>query len=205
MLLFRSVKRAVDAGVWSGDAGDAQGHRFDPSKVVAGAVHVEQSLGQAHRAATGRAQSNQCQRVHLEQADVLGQFILTLVEFVVGHLHALDIDVELFSRQQTLLAGQVAKLEKADFRVAQLVLQGALGLFGNVEGELEALRIQPFHFALHPGIERLFVFFHCLLCASSSFRNCSISSACFICCRWFFNSSSAMASRICAARSCLKT
>ena len=40
-------------------------------------------------------------------------------------------------------AGQVAELEVAQLGVAQLVLQGALGLLGDVEGELEALRVQP--------------------------------------------------------------
>ena len=111
---------------------------------MARAVHVEQRLGQPHRAAAGRAQLQQRQRIHLQQADVLGQLVLALVEVVVGHLHALDVQVELLAGQQALLAGQVAELEIAQFRVAQLVLQGALGLLGDVEGELEALAYSPF-------------------------------------------------------------
>ena len=59
------------------------------------------------------AQLDQRQRVHLEQADVLGQLVLALVQVVVGHLHALDVQVELLAGQQAFLAGQVAELEIA--------------------------------------------------------------------------------------------
>lgn len=118
-----------------------------------GTVHVEQRLGQPYRAAAGGAQLDERQRVHLEQADVLGQLVLALVEVVVGHLHALDVHVELLPGQQALLAGQVAELKIAQFRIAQFVLQGAFGLFRNVEGELKALGIQALDLALHPGVE----------------------------------------------------
>ena len=97
----------------------------------------------------------QRQRIDLQQADVLGQLVLALVQFVVGHLHALDVQVELLAGQQAFLAGQVAELEIAQLRVAQFVLQRALGLLGDVEGELEALGVEPLHLALHPGVERL--------------------------------------------------
>ncbi len=85
---------------------------------------------------------------------MLGQFVLAPVQLQVGHLHALHVQVELLPGQQSFLAGQVAELEVAQRRVAQLVLQGALGLLGDVEGELEHLPIQPAHLPLHPGVER---------------------------------------------------
>ena len=113
------------------------------------------SSGSAHRAAAGRAQLQQRQRVDLEQADVLGQLVLALVQLVVGQLHALDVEVELLAGEQALLAGEVAELEEGQVRVAQLVLQRALGLPGDVEGELEALAVERPHLALHPGVERL--------------------------------------------------
>ena len=49
---------------------------------------------------------NQRQRIDLKQADVLGEFVLALVEVVVGHLHGLDIEQQLFTGQQPLRAGQ---------------------------------------------------------------------------------------------------
>ena len=123
---------------------------------MARAVHVEERLRAARTVQRPVVRScNQRQRIDLQQADVLGQLVLALVEVVVGHLHALDVQVELLAGQQALLAGQVAELEIAQLRVAQFVLQGALGFLGDVEGELEALRVEPLHLALHPGIERL--------------------------------------------------
>lgn len=34
------------------------------------------------------------------------------------------------------------------------MLQSALGLLGDIEGELEALRVETFYLALHPGVKR---------------------------------------------------
>ncbi len=83
---------------------------------------------------------------------MLGQLVLTLVELGIGHLHALDVQEEFLAREQAFLARQVAELQVAQLGLAQFVLQGALGLAGDVERELEALRVQATHFAFHPGV-----------------------------------------------------
>src|SRR5438105_2126997 len=105
------------------------------------AVHVKQGFGQGYRAATGGAQLKQGEWVELQQADMLGHFIFAAVEVVVGHFHALDVQIELFASEQTLLAGQVAELKIAQFRVAQLMLQGTLGLLRYIKRKLEALPV----------------------------------------------------------------
>lgn len=53
---------------------------------------------------------------------MFGQLVFALIEVVISHFHALDVQVELFPGQQTLLADQIAELKITQLRVAQLVL-----------------------------------------------------------------------------------
>jgi hypothetical protein len=41
---------------------------------------------------------------------------------MIDHLHALDVRVQLFADQQSLLTNQVAELDIAQFRLTQFVL-----------------------------------------------------------------------------------
>jgi hypothetical protein len=122
---------------------------------VAGAIHIEEHLRQVHGAAARGAQLDQRQRVHLQETNVFGQLVLAQVVFMIGHLHALEVEVEPLAGQQAFLAREIAELQVGQARIAQLVLQGPLGLLGDVEGELEALGIEPAHLALHPGVKGL--------------------------------------------------
>ena len=55
---------------------------------MAGTIEVESSSGMVKRAGSRGAQLQQGQRIDLAQADMLGEFVLALVQIVVGHLHA---------------------------------------------------------------------------------------------------------------------
>ena len=67
--------------------------------------------------------------------------IFALVEIVVGHFHGLDVEQQLFAREQSFIAIQVIELNVGQRGISQLVLQSPLGLFGHFEGQLEGLGI----------------------------------------------------------------
>ena len=84
---------------------------------------------------------------------MFGHLVLTLVEIVVGHFHGLDVEQQLFAREQPLIAVQIIELNVGQGGIAQLVLQRALGLFGDLEGQLERLGIERLDVALQEGVE----------------------------------------------------
>ena len=143
----------------------------------------------------------QRQRVELAQAHVLGQLVLAPVELLVGQLHALEVEVQPLAGEQPLPAGEVAVAQERAARVAQLVLQRALGLAGDVEGELEALRVQAAHLPAQPACRTpRWLVLPVFARRSGTARSRGVR----ICCWWLCHSRSAIASRIWAARSCLK-
>ncbi len=89
---------------------------------------------------------------------MLGQLVLALVVVVIGHLHALEVEVQRLTGEQALAAAiPVVELDKGQLvqlRPHQLVLHGLLGPAGDVEGELVILVIELGKLALHPVVER---------------------------------------------------
>ena len=48
---------------------------------------------------------------------MFGQLVLALVELMVGHLHALDVQIEFFARKQPFFSGEIAELEETQLRL----------------------------------------------------------------------------------------
>ena len=48
-------------------------------------------------------------RVDLQQTHVLGELIFTLIELVIRELHALHVEVQLLSGQQSFFPGEIAE------------------------------------------------------------------------------------------------
>ena len=173
---------------------------------MAGTIQVEHLFRHREAASAGGAQLHQRQRIDLQQADVLGQLVLALVQVVIGHLHGLDVEQQLFAGQQAFVAVQIVELDVGQRGIAQLVLQRALGLLGDLEGKLEGLGIKRFDFALHQGIEAdgglldLESRRRCR-CLAGNRRSAGRSPSASDGLSYSFL---AMASRICAPRICLK-
>src|SRR3989475_7685409 len=96
-------ERAVDARERSRDGGKGHADVLDPAHVQDGGVEREQPLGNGELLGhAGRLQPEQRLRRELPKRDVARQLVLPLVVFVVGEIHALDVQVERLAREQTL-------------------------------------------------------------------------------------------------------
>src|SRR5262249_36202704 len=137
---------AVDASVRTSHARNGQSRCLDPSEIVAWTVEVEERFWQSNRAPTGRTQVDEGQRIDLEKANLLRQFILPQVVFAISHLHALDIQKERISGEQSLAAAvPVIELDQGlavQLGSHQLALHRLLGAAGNVKGEAIVLVVE---------------------------------------------------------------
>ena len=84
---------------------------------------------------------------------MLRQFMLTLVEVMVGHLHGLDVKVQFLTRQQSFEAGTIVVADERLIEVAKLMLQGTFRFLGDFKGKVETAAVQSLHLLPHPGIE----------------------------------------------------
>ena len=61
----------------------------------------------------------------------------------------LDVEQELLPGEQAFVSVEIVELNVGQRRIAELVLQRALGFLGDLKGELERFGVKPFDLALH--------------------------------------------------------
>ena len=76
------------------------------------------------------------------------------VVLVELELHFLEMAHQALAGEQPVLAGGVVGRQVAQLRCAELVLQGALRLAGDLQGIREALRVEAAELAQQVGVHR---------------------------------------------------